>query len=144
MKIYDHDKNPDHCLPSRPTIGMLVDWSEEQYQLNIIHGVADFARERDLNFLCFEGGGIGAPFEYESRRNMVYDLVTKEIIDGLIILSPTIGHYVDYPSIIEFCKRFSTVPVVSIALSMDNIHSVIVDNYGGMRDLVAHLIEIHG
>jgi HD-GYP domain-containing protein (c-di-GMP phosphodiesterase class II)/DNA-binding LacI/PurR family transcriptional regulator len=123
---------------------MLIDWSEEQYQLNIVHGVADFARESDLNFSCFEGGSIQAPFEYEFRRNTVYEFVNNEIVDGLIILSSTIGHYVDYSSIIQFCNRFSSVPVVSIALSIPNIHSVITDNYGGMRDLITHFIEGHG
>jgi HD-GYP domain-containing protein (c-di-GMP phosphodiesterase class II)/DNA-binding LacI/PurR family transcriptional regulator len=123
---------------------MLVDWSEEQYQLNMVHGVADFAQERDLNFLCFEGGGIQAPLEYESRRNMVYELVNNQIVDGLIILSPTIGHYVDYPTITKFCNRFSSMPVVSIGLAMPNVHSVITDNYGGVRDLITHFIEIHG
>jgi HD-GYP domain-containing protein (c-di-GMP phosphodiesterase class II)/DNA-binding LacI/PurR family transcriptional regulator len=123
---------------------MLVDWCEEQYQLSMVHGVADFAKEKDLNFLCFEGGGIQAPFEYESRRNIVYDLVNKEIISGLVILSPSIGHFVDYMTITKFCNRFASLPIVSIALAMPNIHSVIIDNFGGMRDLVTHLIKAHG
>ncbi len=139
-----NDMNVNKLRNSRPTIGMLVDWSEEQYQLNIIQGVADFARERDLNFLCFEGGGIQAPYEYESRRNVVYELVNRQIVDGLVILSPTIGHYVDYSTITKFCNRFLPLPVVSIALSMPGIHSVITDNYGGMRDLITHFIEAHG
>jgi HD-GYP domain-containing protein (c-di-GMP phosphodiesterase class II)/DNA-binding LacI/PurR family transcriptional regulator len=123
---------------------MLVDWCEEQYQLSMVHGVADFAKEKDLNFLCFEGGGIKAPFEYESRRNIVYDLVNGEIINGLVILSPTIGHFVDYTTITKFCNRFTSLPVVSIGLAMPNIHSVIIDNFGGMRDLVTHFITVHG
>jgi HD-GYP domain-containing protein (c-di-GMP phosphodiesterase class II)/DNA-binding LacI/PurR family transcriptional regulator len=121
-----------------------VDWCEEQYQLSMVHGIADFAKEKDLNFLCFEGGGIQAPFEYESRRNIVYDLVNGEIIDGLIILSPSIGHFVDYSTITKFCNRFSPLPMVSIALAMPNIHSVIIDNFGGMRDLITHFIKVHG
>jgi sigma-B regulation protein RsbU (phosphoserine phosphatase) len=123
---------------------MLVDWCEEQYQISMVHGVADFAKEKDLNFLCFEGGGIQAPFEYESRRNVVYDLVSSEIIDGLVILSPSIGHFVDYTTITKFCNRFTALPVVSIALAIPNIHSVITDNSGGMRDLITHLIKVHG
>ncbi len=121
-----------------------MDWCEEQYQLSMVHGIADFAKEKDLNFLCFEGGGIQAPFEYESRRNIVYDLVNGEIIDGLIILSPSIGHFVDYSTITKFCNRFLPLPMVSIALAMPNIHSVIIDNFGGMRDLITHFIKVHG
>ena len=122
---------------------MLVDWCEEQYQLSMIHGVSDYAKENDLNFLCFEGGGIQAPFEYESRRNIVYDLVNNQIIDGLVILSPSIGHYVDYTAITKFCSKFISMPLVSIALAIPNTHSVITDNFGGMRDLIAHFIKVH-
>jgi HD-GYP domain-containing protein (c-di-GMP phosphodiesterase class II) len=142
MKI--NDRNRYQSRNGRPTIGMLIDWSEEQYQLIMVQGVADFSRERDLNFLCFEGGGIEAPYENESRRNLVYGLVNHQIVDGLVILSPTIGHYVDYPTITNFCNRFSSIPVVSIALAIPGIHSVIADNYGGMRDLIIHFIEVHG
>ena len=129
---------------SRLTIGMLVDWTEEQYQLSMVQGVADFAKERDLNFLCFAGGSINAPFEYESRRNIVYSLINRNIVDGLVILSPAIGHFVDHKTISKFCNQFTSLPVVSIALSMPNVHSVISDNLGGMRDLITHLIEVHG
>lgn len=129
---------------SRLTIGMLVDWTEEQYQLSMVQGVADFVKERDLNLLCFAGGGINAPFEFESRRNVIYNLVNQNIVDGLVILSPAIGHFVDYKTITKFCSQFGSLPVVSIALAMPDIHSVISDNCGGMRDLIVHLIEIHG
>lgn len=141
--MLNHDKivQPKHC--SRPTIGMLVDWSEDPYQSIILQGVMDFIAERDINFVCFEGGAIQAPIDYEAQRNRVYELPNKDNVNGLIILSPSIGHYVDYESTTAFCKKFAPLPIVSIALEMDNIHSVVTDNYGGMRDLIIHLIKIH-
>ncbi len=134
----------DQKKSSRLTIGMLIDRTQDQYQSSIIQGVADHAKNWDINLLCFEGGIINSPIEYEARRNVVYDLVNQNIVDGLIILSNTIGHYVDNDTIKKFCEQFSPLPMISIALEIPNIHSIIPDNFGGMRDMIAHLIETHG
>jgi HD-GYP domain-containing protein (c-di-GMP phosphodiesterase class II)/DNA-binding LacI/PurR family transcriptional regulator len=137
----DRILEPSHH--ARPTIGMLVDWIEDPYQFNILQGVMGYIEECDINFVCFEGGAIQTPIDYEARRNVVFELPNPDNVDGLVILSPTIGHFVDYESITAFCKKFSPLPIVSIALEIANIHSVITDNFGGMRDLVTHLIETH-
>jgi HD-GYP domain-containing protein (c-di-GMP phosphodiesterase class II)/DNA-binding LacI/PurR family transcriptional regulator len=128
---------------SRLTIGMITDWVGDQYQLDILLGASDFARQKDVNFLCFEGGGIDARNEYESRRNKVYDLISAENVDGLIILSGSIANFASMESIIKFCEQYRPMPMVLVDLTIPGIPSLSVDN-GGIRELIDHLIIVHG
>jgi DNA-binding LacI/PurR family transcriptional regulator len=129
---------------SLPTIGLLVDWLHTQYQLDILNGASDFAKDKKVNLLCFEGGCIDSSREYETQRTILFDLVGPENVDGLIIMSASIGHFTTYEMIREFCAHFNPIPVVSIAMEFDGIPSVLTDNTSGFRDLLDHLIEIHG
>ncbi|MBN1698058.1 MAG: substrate-binding domain-containing protein [Spirochaetales bacterium] len=128
----------------RSTIGLLLDWPGTPYQMKLWSGVADYAREEDVNLICFIGGAINSPYTYEQQRNKLYDLISEDRVDGLVILTSTIGHFVGYNGMRDFFARFDYIPLVSIATQMENVPSVVVDNELGMRDLMNHLIEVHG
>ncbi len=127
---------------NRFTIGMLVDWIDDQYQLDLLYGIADLAKEKDVNLLCFEGGMIHPQNEFDAIRNKVYDLVIPDNLDGLIILSSIIGPLLDAESLIRFCKKNQSLPTVLVGLKMPGIPSILVDNTG-LRALMLHLINVH-
>jgi diguanylate cyclase (GGDEF)-like protein len=127
---------------SRITIGLLIDWTEEPYQIKIFNGVVDFAEEYDINLLTFVIGGLNAPREYERTRNVIANLITKNNVDALIVLSGTIANYIGPEAMNDYCMSFKNIPIVSIALELKDFPSVLVDNKG-MLDLVRHLIEVH-
>lgn len=128
---------------TRPTIAFLTDWSEEEYQTNLREGVIDAAEENDANLFCFVGGGLNSVNTYEIQRNVIYDLVNENNADGVIIMSASIGHYISYNEIVDFCNNYRYMPIVSIAVQIDGIPSVLVDQEAGMRALLTHLIEDH-
>ncbi len=127
-----------------PTIGLFMDWLDNQYKLDFLNGAGDYARKHRINLLCFEGGCIHSSREYEAQRTILFDLVDGENVDGLIIMSAVIGHFTNTEAIAEFCRRYHPIPVVSIAMEFENIPSLLNDNIAGMRDLMNHLIEVHG
>ncbi|MBN2440709.1 MAG: substrate-binding domain-containing protein [Spirochaetales bacterium] len=127
----------------RCTIGMLIDWVVNPYQELIFRGVKDFAETNDVNLICFEGGSIKSPRPYEAHRNILYKMVSKERLDGLIILAATISRFVSYPEMKVFCDQFKPLPIVSLSYLMEGIHSIILDNQAGMSRLMEHLIEQH-
>ncbi|MBN2536592.1 MAG: substrate-binding domain-containing protein [Spirochaetales bacterium] len=130
--------------PDRYTIGLLLDWAGTPYQMKIWSGVADFSREMDTNLICFVGGAINSPYMYEKQRNKLYDLISEKVVDGLIVLTSTIAHYVGYKEMLHFFSRYKSFPCVSIAMKIQGIPSVVVDNETGMKELIMHLIHIHG
>lgn len=126
---------------SRLTIGFLIDWSKFMYQNTILRGIYDSTLQNDINLFCFEGGALNAPTEYESQRNILYNLISKKRIDGMIISAGTISHYSDYEQFEKFCNSFKDIPKISLLYEMKNIHSILLDNKKGMIELMEHLIN---
>jgi PAS domain S-box-containing protein len=129
---------------SRPTIGLLLTRIEDSYQTLVWSGVADVARERDANLIIFVGGALASPAEFEACRNTIYDLVGPENLDGLIFMSGSLGQFTSTEAVRDFCGGYCPLPVVSVALELEGIPSILVDNYQGIHDAVTHLIEVHG
>ena len=135
-------KNRSHH--GRKTIGVLIDWTVDPYQQLFLSGIMDFAKTKDANCIIFEGGGVGSPYEYETQRNVIYHLASDNIVDGLVILSASIAHFIGPDEAKSFCEKYRPLPLVSISMEIENAISVLVDNRHGMRELVVHLVEQHG
>lgn len=131
---------------SRPTIGFLVERAAGlgDYQNAIWAAVVDAACELDVNCLCFIGGSLQhSPQDaFESQRNVLYDLVAAENVDGVIV-SATLGSYASPQVLQDFCDRHRSLPMICIAASMEGLPAALVDNGSGMRDAVVHLAEAH-
>jgi signal transduction histidine kinase/AraC-like DNA-binding protein len=107
-------------------------------------GVVDAALQHDVNLVCFPGGGLRVQTDFESQRNILYDLVGPENVDGLVSWASTIGVGLSHEEVIGFHQRYSALPTVSLALPMDGIPALSVNSYDGLRAAVVHLIEVHG
>jgi len=132
---------------SRPTIGLLIQdiASTGGYESNLWTGIVDACQKRDANLICFAGGSLrfSPANEFESQRNAVYDLATPDTVDGLIIIG-SLGSFVPPEELANFYDRYHSLPIVSVALMQKNIPSILVNNYGGMRSVIAHLTQVHG
>jgi len=128
----------------RLTIGVLFDFFTEKYQNNIWNGIVKAASDMDVNVLFYVGGDIHSPFTHHAPRNLIYKLVNLDNLDGLIIMSATIGNYISKNNLMTFINRFTSIPTVSIGVSFAGIPSVIIDNYAGMYEVIRHLIKDHG
>ena len=129
---------------TRPTIGLLIGRLEESYQSRVWPGVADYAQEHDVNLILFVGKQPRSPYGYEYQYNSIYKIVNKSFIDGLVVVSGTLGRFLTLKELEQFYKQFRSIPIVSIALEIKGIPSVMVDNESGMRQALTHLIEKHG
>ena len=117
---------------SRPTFGFVGNWGfTNPYSMPMWWGAVEAAQELDANLVNF--GNIYYPHINQS----LYSLIHPDRLDGLILVNPTF-HRVHK-------NFFSSVPIVNIGCpARDFVTSILVDNYGGMREAVRHLIEIHG
>jgi len=66
------------------------------------------------------------------------------VLDGLVIWSGTVGWYILGEGLAAFFQRFQRLPCVSVEEIIAGVPSVQKDNYHGMREAIAHLIEVHG
>jgi signal transduction histidine kinase/DNA-binding LacI/PurR family transcriptional regulator/AraC-like DNA-binding protein/ActR/RegA family two-component response regulator len=132
--------SPRKLRGARPTIGLLVS-SAAGYDL--WPGVADAAWERGGNLACFVGGHLQEPRGSGAHATLIYDLVSAESVDGLIVWASSLANYVSRETIKSFCERYRPLPLVSVGMLLEGIPSVTVDSYGGMHHVVTHLIQVH-
>ena len=128
----------------RPTIGLLVDWLEDRYQNTVISGVMDAAVDHDVNLICFAGGGLESDQRFGKQRNKIFELVGDRCVDALLVMSGVLANDIGPTAMAEYCRRFAPIPTCSIAVALDKIPSILVDNATGMRQAVVHLITVHG
>ncbi len=128
----------------RPTLGFLTDNLTPGYHSAIWQGVESMARERDVNVLCLVGASLHNEPHPDAMNNVLYDLVNKECFDGLVIASGSMGMSIGPEKMQTFCERYRPLPMASIAIPLDGIPSVLMDNDYGMREMMLHLVEVHG
>jgi diguanylate cyclase (GGDEF)-like protein len=127
----------------RPTIGFLVDSIQESYQSTVLAGVRDAAATADVSVLCFCGGVFEGGDVSAAQRNAIYEFIDPRTVDGLVVMSGAIGNVVGPAEMAAFCAAYRPLPIVSIAAALDGIPSVVVEDDTGMRDAVAHVIDVH-
>ena len=127
-------KAPSRRRGARPTVGLLGVFPDY---------AAPVTQKQDVNQIRFSCGDLRSTIGFEAQANVLAELADVENVDGLVIWSDYIGHYVGADELRVFCERYQPLPVVSIGL-LEDLPSVLVDNYQGVYDEVSHLIEVHG
>ena len=137
----DNKKNAN--LPKkRPTIGFL-NASGQKFFHQAWRGVADVARERNINSISFVGEYLRDTKGFNAQANILYDLVSTECLDGLVIQN-LMCNLLDSDEIEEFYAGYQPLPIVSLGrLSIEGIPYVKSDGYEGVHRAIAHLIDVH-
>jgi DNA-binding LacI/PurR family transcriptional regulator/GAF domain-containing protein len=128
----------------RPTIGVLTHGAGDPNSNAIWAGVADIARERDVNLICFPAQPLSSPHGFDAQANVLYDLARAENVDGLVFWGSVLTMYRAPEEVAGFCERYRPLPVVGVAIPLEGIPVVQLDNYEGMRGAMVHLVEVHG
>ena len=110
----------------RPTIGFLTHGLLDNYSMLLWNGVMDATQEEDANLICFLGRSLESPRGFEAQANILYDLVSAETVDGLVLSSSALSHFVGQEGLRTFCERYAPLPMVSIAVPLEGIHSIVV------------------
>jgi DNA-binding LacI/PurR family transcriptional regulator len=137
-----HQASRAFSSPSK-TIGFLVDWLDGAYQSQILEGARDAARDRRVHLLCFAGGMLGNELRGGARRNATFDLACPENVDGVILMSGSIGNKIGAENLLAYSERFRDLPRVSIAVELPGMASIVVDNRTGIESAITHLIRSH-
>jgi diguanylate cyclase (GGDEF)-like protein len=127
----------------RNTIGVLVNSIDDFYESAVWKGIENLAEEKDFNLLFFAGANLKSTMRNDANRNVIYDLINIDKIDGLIMFSAILANDIGADQFLNFIERYNKVPMVSIGIDLKEIPSVIFDNRESMHLLVNHLIEVH-
>lgn len=127
-----------------PRIGFLVDWLEYSYQSSVLKGAAQIARERGVELVALPGGVIDAIDINGRPRNRLYDLITSENFDALVVMTGTLGNARGMDVMEELCPTFAKSRICHVGIRVADSSCVLIDNEIGMRRMVEHLIQVHG
>ncbi len=128
----------------RRTIGLAINEITGFFQLPVYRKVRSEVFEADCNLLVIDGRILNSPNQGEKQQNVIYELVKNNRSAGTLVTASTLFHYDDMEVAKEFIARFSDKPVVALNEEIEEVPSVVVDNYSGISDLTRHLIEVHG
>jgi signal transduction histidine kinase/DNA-binding LacI/PurR family transcriptional regulator len=131
--------------PARPTIGLIIPqfWTGSSFPL--YRGIKDALEKYQANLLCFQGYYISdRPESIAELGNVVYDLVKRERLNGVIIRTGSIKNHQQKLKLLEFCRGYHPLPMVSIGSAIEGLPNILVDNYNGMHEMATHLIQVHG
>lgn len=107
-------------------------------------GLIDAAQQRKVNLIIFAGGALEDPNRFDTQRSRIFELAGPENVDGLIIGSDFLGHYVGAERIKKFCAHYHPLPIVKYEPYVEGYPTLLFDFYQGMYDLITHLVEEHG
>lgn len=124
-------------------IGFLATQFDEYYQNLVFHGAMEEARLYPMQLIFYEGSNTDTLAKEGALDDTAFTLATKAELDGLIVMTNTMGSTYSKERISGYLASFKDIPKVSIGLSFDGIYSLVADTSGGIAQITAHLVEIH-
>ena len=135
---------PERDPTARLTIGYLATAIGDGTARMLWSGIYELCQVNNINLVCFTGSELDSPGGFSRQSNLIYDMVDRGRLDGLIIWASSLAAYVGPDVIRNFCERYRPLPLVGIGLPLTGVPSIILDSYQGMRDALLHLVEEHG
>ncbi|MBN1887410.1 MAG: substrate-binding domain-containing protein [Thermoflexales bacterium] len=130
-------------IDRRFTIGYLAPNVSDSIGLSRWHGVLDAAQEQDVNLICFSGS-YWRDSGPQGQANVIYELIDPGQLDAIVLGNIVQEDKVNRDEFENFSKRRFRVPLVSMRKMLEGIPYVPLDDYQGVREAMAHLIEVHG
>lgn len=111
--------------------------------LSALEGMKEHALKEDFDtFVFLSFASYSEHVDLMRGELNIYELLDPADYDGVIVFSTSINSEEDALNICKKAKALN-VPVVSIGMDIEGIHSVRVNNEAGMRELVDHLFNVH-
>ena len=124
-----------------PTIGLLIDWLDNDYADTQAFAFHDEVCGRGFRFLCFVGHGLSQPGEPEDPSNLAFRLASARAVDALVVMSLSARAPADYQR--RYIDQFRPLPLCTLAIQCEGIPHVSADNAAGTREAVNHLVGVH-
>jgi DNA-binding LacI/PurR family transcriptional regulator len=126
------------------TYAFLTDSLDDEHQVAVFRGALAGAREVDGTVLCVAGGNLDDPLPERRAWNLGFDMVGAENVRGALVMWSAIGNALGPDRVATWLARFGDLPTTCVGVRVRGRPCVEVDNSGGVRALVLHLVREHG
>lgn len=122
----------------------LVESLDDEHEVGVLQGVLAGAREVDATVLCIAGGVIDDVEAGHAARNFAFEQLGRDSARGVLVLASAIGAAMGPDQLSQWARRYQDLPLCSLGIPIAPRPYVGVDNAGGVRMAVQHLIKSHG
>lgn len=133
-------------MRKRKTIGIFIGRPDEPFQTKFLKAAGREAFQNDMDVLVFSSMlRTGGYQDYQAGETRIMELVNYDMLDAVILVPDSLQMLPDYAGQVaaQIKKNFDGV-CVSIDLAMPGYEMVACDDVEGIREVVSHLIEVHG
>src|SRR5512146_1523385 len=117
---------PESQPAKRRTIGYLGSTIEDGIARTLWLGIQEHCEANGVNLVSFIGRELESPGGFSRHSNMVYDMVDRDQVDGLIVWASSLSSYVGPEAIQRFCERYRPLPLVGIGMPIPGSPSIIL------------------
>ncbi|HET9955168.1 MAG TPA: substrate-binding domain-containing protein, partial [Polyangiaceae bacterium] len=128
----------------RTTVALLVDRLMSEYAVMLRRSIERAATRNDVSIVVAVGQSVRDKEPAAATQNQIYSLINQDSVDGVIIVSAILGHYCGIEGLVQMCRGYAPLPVCSLGVELPGVPSIIIENQGGTRLGVEHLIDVHG
>jgi len=131
-------------MKKRKTIGLLINDIDGSFQTLMVISFKQAAEEMDCDLIVFAGRALRSKEYSSNQHHIIYSFIENGELDGIIIISATIGAFVTTDEFKKFCRKYIDIPIVSFGVEIPNATSIFCECKESMKDLMRHLIDDHG
>jgi diguanylate cyclase (GGDEF)-like protein len=125
-------------------IGFVINNTHTDYGKGLVAGVDSYCREHGHTLMVYSARCLNWPYGYEYQNTAILRHIHEGNVDALVIATGTQCNFISPGEFREFLSSLSAIPMVSLAIPIDGVPSVVVDNDVGLRNLLEHIAERHG
>jgi sigma-B regulation protein RsbU (phosphoserine phosphatase) len=114
----------------------------DDYEGGIRRGVEQACEAYEFDLYVYAGRSTYD--EASEAQRSIYQLVDPTHIDAVIVTTGILASYIATSDLEALIRSYRPLPVVGIGPSVGGIPAVVVDNAAGARNVVEHLIDVHG
>lgn len=129
------------------TIAVLVPSFSTEYSLNMLSGISDYFRGKDVKIILAQ---TKVPHDITSMYNYQFwtsaEYLLSDSIDAYIIFSSVYTTLMPAEDFEAYVKRLAPKPVISLSveLPIENCHTVMADSTSSYNQIISHLKNVHG
>jgi diguanylate cyclase (GGDEF)-like protein len=131
-------------MGKRLRLGLQINSTDADYSRDLIEGISSWCTANDASLIIFSGRSFGWPYGYEYQNSAIYSHIHTGTIDAVIIITGTQCNFISKKELDDYLAARAPLPIVSVSIALDGIPSIVVDNDTGLRNLISHIIEVHG
>lgn len=124
-------------------IGFVLGYLTEDYETSIWRGLMSAATASGVRLVGIDGGAVNDPYAFYRQKATLYKIIHHMGLDGIIVLSGSVGSYVHESEFEEFLNTLPNIPQVLIGKACGDRALIQIDNHSGMYRAVNHLIQVH-